>query len=359
MSAVFRLSLRQINNLGKGKSANLKNEQLVTPENKHNREVEISLSNTELNRLERSLKAGKGFRITPDMLHNRLIGGGVDDKLHLLNRKIRTGFKNLGSKIEKGATKKANQVGSKVEAGVTKKANEVGSKVEAGVTKKANQIGANVEKKANEVGANFEKKGNQIGSAFEGSYNYAVDNVNRGYEKAENGFNRGLDNMEEDVNAKMARLREMKAVKAIDKMVDGGALMIRHGKIRGALEGKKGLDAAFNIIKRRLVDPAIMFATKNPIAGLTLLATGANDEIKFQTGKNTGIDSSNIKLVGKIAGVADKIQTGNEAKLSKQMESVPVGGSFRVAGGSFKPITGKGQKYFKVGNVHGRGFRPV
>jgi len=287
MSAKFLLSRAQMNRLSKGSNVNVTHKQMIGPERKHNKEVELQLSEAELNKLEKAMQHGKGYRLLASVYANNIVGGSFS-------------LKSIGK-----AMKKASKIGNVVGKEVASRAVMIG-------TKQLSDIGViNDKEKAK------------------------ADKAARSH------FGKGTQASKD----KMAKVR---AAKASKNHVVGGEVTIKKGKLRGSLEGISGLKKSLGIIKRTVANQEVIgnLQRGRPVDAITSLGRNVNKELQYQ-GVNTGVKDSDLKKAQKIAKEMDKYQTKKEEKKKiaggsfRTIKGKGVGKPFKVGnivGNGFMPI---------------------
>ena len=269
MSAKFLLSRAQMNRLSKGSNVNVTHKQMIDPESKHHKEVELQLSEPELNKLERAMQNGKGYRLLASVYANNIVGGKFS-------------LKSIGK--------------------VLKKANKIKSIMGKEVASRAVMIGT---KQLSDIGVINDKEKSKADKT------------------ARTLFGKGTQTSKD----KMAKVR---AAKALKKQVVGGEVSIKKGKLRGGLEGLSGLKKSLGIIRRTVANQDVIgnLQKGRPVDAITSLGRNVNKELQFQ-GVNTGVKDSDLKKAQRIAKEVDKYQTKKEEKEAKNI----AGGSFRTIKG--------------------------
>ena len=378
MSAIFNLSTRQINSLRKGKAVNLKTNQLILPDKKQNKEIQIKMKVSDLNRLENAVKTGKGFRITPSMFSENVVAGsGINSDLKKVGRNINKGiskavndvddgFKQLGRNIKSTA----NDINESMNKAIGRKKAEVKSKINLEI--------ANVEGNINKNVANAKQSAQNALNKLENEASNVQSNINK---KVEKGSQEAKD--------KMAKLREMKVTAPkIEGLGVGKQERVNqrtNRRMRKDFENigddfeniGDDIEKAFNKKNMKNVENALkIYAPKVGMTVLKLLAdkdlvkgimeedypvvyarmvVHINGAYQDYSGKKSPIDQKTLDQASKVA-VAIMGQYNQFASIP----NVPVAVAVPV-GGSFKTIEGKGKGVFgKVGDVvSGRGFKPI
>ena len=269
MSAKFLLSRAQMNRLSKGSNVNVTHKQMIDPESKHHKEVELQFSEPELNKLEKAMKHEKGYRLLASVYANNIVGGKFS-------------LKSIG-KVLKKASRIKNAIGKEV-------------------LSRAVMIGT---KQLSDTGIINDHEKTKTDQA------------------ARKIFGKGTQESKD----KMAKIR---AAKSLKRGIVGGEVKLKNGKLRGGLEGISGLKKSLGIIRRTVANKDVIgnLQKGRPIDAIASLGRNVNKELQFQ-GLNTGVKDSDLKKAQMVATELDKYQTKKEEKEAKKLK----GGSFRTIKG--------------------------